>query len=76
MGGRRRHQRQATPKIGTCIIEPYEVILHASVSSAVIHRCATGSADETSHANNLSSSSTSSSDMKRSVDSALEIARR
>jgi hypothetical protein len=51
LGGRRRHQRQAVPKILTYKIVPHEMMLQATVTFVVIHRYATGSADETSHAN-------------------------
>jgi hypothetical protein len=51
LGGRQRHRRQAIPKIVTYKIVPHEMILHATVSPVVIRPYATGSADETSHAN-------------------------
>jgi hypothetical protein len=51
LGGRRRHQRQAIPTIVTYKIVPLETILQAAVSFVVFRRYATGSADETSLAN-------------------------
>jgi hypothetical protein len=51
LGGRRRHQRQAVPKIVTYKIVPQEMMLQTTVTLVVIHRYAIGSADETSHAN-------------------------
>jgi hypothetical protein len=52
LGGRRRHQRQALPKIVRYKVVPREMILHTTAFSVVIRHYVTGNAVEINHANN------------------------